>query len=347
MSAFSSLESVTIPDSVTDIGDETFSGCTSLSEIKTGDNSNYCTVNGVLFDKDQTQLICYPAGNRSNTYSILDGVTRIGSRAFKGCNSLTSVIIPDSVTSIGDWAFYNCSNLTSVTIPETVSIGHAAFENTLFKKALYDDPANWEDGILYMGNVLIKANGSLSGEYTIKSGVKGIAGGAFSDFDSLTGIVIPDGVLWIGSYAFDGCRSLMSVTIPSSVTSIGDSAFSGCENLTSITIPDGVTSIGKEAFANCGNLTEITIPGTVTGIGDGAFWCSSLINVTILEGVTSIGEGAFDSCRSLTSIMIPDSVTRIGGGSFWGCDDLTIHAPTGSYAEQYADDNGIPFEAIE
>ncbi len=111
----SSLTSITIPDSVTSIGDGAFSFCKSLVSITVdSDNSSYCSVNGVFFNKNKTTLICYPAGKDNTSYSIPDSVISIGSAAFFYCTSLTSITIPDSVTSIGFIAFIYCTSLTDV-----------------------------------------------------------------------------------------------------------------------------------------------------------------------------------------------------------------------------------------
>jgi len=115
-----------------------------------------------------------------------------------------------------------------------------------------------------------------------------------------------------------GCENTI---IPNSVTNIGDSAFSGCNGLTSITIPNSVTNIGESAFSYCRGLTSITIPNRVTSIGD----------------------SAFSGCNGLTSITIPDSVTSISYSAFSFCDDLKIHGQKGSYAQEYAEANNIPF----
>jgi hypothetical protein len=136
-SGCTSLTSVTIPDSVTrdlsggqGIGVSAFNGCTSLTGIELGEgNTDYSSVDGVVFNKAKTTLIIFPHG-KSGHYTIPDSVTSIGVQAFYDCSSLTSVTIPDSVTSIGNEAFFRCSGLTSVTIGEGVtSIGTGAFYN--------------------------------------------------------------------------------------------------------------------------------------------------------------------------------------------------------------------------
>jgi len=250
---------------------------------------------------------------------VEEGVTSIGKYAFFYCKSLTSVTIPNSVTSIGYMAFDSCESLTSVTIPDSVtSIGYSAF--------------SWCTGLTSI---------------TIPDSVTSIGDHAFSHCDSLTSVTIPDSVTSIGSSAFLYCNSLTSITIPDSVTSIGDFTFYYCYSLESVTIGDSVTSIGNHAFYYCDSLTSVTIPDSVTSIGDHAFYnCDSLTSVTIADGVKSIGESTFYDCDSLTSVTIPDSVTSIGYSAFSWCDALTIECPSGSYAEQYAIEEGIPYTAI-
>ena len=335
-----SLTSITIPSSVTNIGSCAFGACSSLISINVSDNNKYyCDVDGVLFNKDKTEIIKFPGKKEGTNYKIPNSVTSIGNGAFGDCRSLTSITIPNSVTSIGNEAFEGCNSLTSITIPNSVtSIGNKAFYG---------------------------CSGLTS--ITIPNSVTSIENGAFEGCSSLTNITIPEGVTSIDESTFRGCSSLTNITIPEGVTSIGRDAFSFCRRLTSITMPDSLMSIGIGAFDNCNSLTSITIPNGVTSIGAAAFHeCSSLTNINasnnnknyssvdgvlfnkdkteiikypvkkkgtsydIPDSVTSIGYEAFYNCRDLTSIAIPEKVTSIGAHAFEYCISLTsITIPEG------------------
>ncbi len=340
----SSLTSVMIPESVTNIGDYAFEDLRTLSGVFFEGNAP--TADTTVFQQDTYATVYYLQGATGwgatfaglrpvQTYYTYPGsapgtigyqgylcgaatipptnsnglpVTSIGSNAFNNSPFLTSVTIPDSVTSIEGGAFYDCSGLTNVTIDDGVTnIGDHAFYGCL----------------------------------------------------GLTSVTIPDGVTNIGVSAFGYCPGLAGVSIPASVNSLGDQVFADCANLTTITvdplnsfysstngvlfdesqatllqypgglggsytIPDSVTDIGDYAFYDCSGLTSVTIPGGVTNIGDYAFYgCLGLANVTIANGVSNIGVAAFCFCTNLASVTIPGSVANIGENAFDGCLSLT------------------------
>ena len=291
------LTSITIPNSVTSIGEKAFYRCLALTAIYVAEaNKYYSSLDGVLFNKDKTELICYPPSKVDDSYNIPNSVKSIGNSAFEDCKKLTNIKIPDSVTCIGNRAFGYCTNLSRITIPDSVT---------------------------YISGYTFYSCKSLK-SITIPDSVTSIGKGAFAYCASLTRVEIPNSVASIGEEAFEWCESLTSITIPDGVTSIGWSAFWCCLRLKSITIPNSVTSISEDAFHSCTSLKSITIPSSVTRIGNSAFChCSSLTSITIPSSVTSIGEEAFSGCKSLASITIPDGVKSIGGYAFYGCSSLT------------------------
>ena len=352
-----SLKSITIPSGVETIDARAFFYCPILSEINVDKSSSaYASENGVLFNKNKTELLTYPMGKHGASYTIPNGVASIGSSAFSYCDSLTSVSIPNSVTSVGNYAFYECRNLTSVSIPNSVtSIGDNAFEYCERLPSVVIP-----DGVTDIGKEAFQYCYGLK-SVTIGRGVKNIGESAFSEthreFTPYSDIYYNGSIeSWLGinfaSEASNPCNSgklhingklVTEVVIPDGVTSIGNYAFSACESLTSVTIPDGVTSIGNCAFYECRNLKSVTIPNSVTSIGDEAFEnCESLTSVAIPDGVTSIGDRAFSTCIGLTSVTIPDSIVSIGYCAFNGCNKLST-VNYGGTVEQWKSIDNISF----
>ena len=324
----SNLTSVTIPECVTSINYAGFSGCSSVKSFTVDvDNKNYSNdSNGVLFNKDKTRLVTYPAGNTRTSYIIPDSVTTIGAYAFIYCHNLTSISIPNSVKYITGSAFFCCDGLTSISIPNSVTdIGQFAFTNcrSLKSVAISESVANLEDAFTHCPSIIsfvvdeknLVYSSDNMGVLFNKDKTRLVT---YPAGNTRTSYIIPDSVTTIASYAFLECKNLGSITIPNGVTSIGYMAFYNCENLTNITIPDSVTFIDDVAFANCENLENITIPDGITSIGYETFYSSSLTSITIPESVTSIGYKAFYLCGRL------DDVYYLGSQSQW--NEISIAA---------------------
>ena len=351
------LKDITLSKNLTTIDYDAFYGCENLENVFITDIATWCSISFEGFTSSPLYYAknLYLNGELLTEAIIPEGVTIIGSYAFRNCNSLVYITLPNSIISIGERAFANCTNLASITIPPNVtSIGSGAFYNCTGLTGVYiSDLVQWcalsfdnfeANPLAYAKNLYL--NGSI-----------------------VTDIVIPNSVTAISSYAFINCTSLVSIIVPESVTSIGYGAFGGCISLENMVIPfvgdsSAETKDAKSSslfgriFGNmniCGGISitqwydhfvsyewqgqvSYRIPAslksvTVTSgkIYDYAFnGCRTLETVIIGDGISSIGYAAFDRCSSLASITIPNSVNSIGRSAFSGCSSLaSITLPNG------------------
>ena len=342
------LTEVTIPNSVKAIGSGAFSGCSALTSVN--------LPNGLNAIKSSTFLNCL----RLSDVAIPGSVKTIEYCAFDGCKGLKTLTFSDGVTEIGDYAFRGSESLTRVIIPSTVtSIGTGAFFNSLCPPTVYGEKGSYvqtyaDENYLYFEPIenypalswSVDDNGVLTISGNTQNYFSGPQARTAPWGKDVTAVVIKDGVKSIGNYAFYNCQKLKSITIPDSVTCIGDWAFGGCISLTTITLPDSITEIGYGAFYNSG-LKHLTIPDGVTEIFNFTFdRCPDLETVILPETVTRIGEMFNYDYESHTKLLIPESVVSIADEGSFTNKRQSILGYEDSYAQRFATEHDIPFEAV-
>lgn len=337
---YHNFSSITIPDTVTQIGQYAFHQCSALTSVY-----------------------------------IPDGVTDIDSWTFAQCFALQSVHLPKNLTHIGIHAFTQCSGLTSIEIPNSVSgIGYAAFSQcSNITDVVIPNSVTWFDTWSIFGGCT-----KLSG-VTLSNNLADLKNQTFEDCTSLSSITLPNSVTTlgnntfrrtslssitfnnvttIGSYTFDRCK-LSSVTITDKITSIGNNPFMTNPTITSMTvnsnnsvydsrnncnaiietatnklisgckttvIPSSVEAFGQYAFSGM-SISSVTIPNGVTEIPSGTFAGNSLRSITIPNSVTNLAYCAFYSCNSLTSVTLSNSISGIGESCFASCSFSSIDIP--------------------
>lgn len=284
--ANTSVTSVTIPNSVTTIGNQTFEHCLQLTSVT--------IPNSITTIPESMCRLC----SNLTSVNIPNSVTTIGVAAFME-SGLTSLTIPSSVTSI-EGAFIGCSNLSSICVDEN--------------NPNYDSRDNCNAIIIKNSEVLLTGC-----KNTVIPNIRGIAGSAFRGCTELTSITIPNTVSSIGSAAFEGCTGLTSITIPNTVSDIGQGTFDGCINLTSVTLPNSLTAILSDTFYGCTGLTSITIPEKVTTILDGAFdGCDNLTSVTVAwASPISISSNVFPNRANATLFVPAASKDNYEAANYW------------------------------
>lgn len=376
------LSGTIVLDEDVKVADDAFAGCANLTVKvnKSYDPADYfqwsesgskVTITGFVGGKDVTS-VTVPAEINGKP------VTAIGEYAFTSINNLTSVSLPGSVTTIGDHAFSYCSNLKSLSVPTGVtSIGRYAFYyceslSGTIQLINADVPSNAftgcknltalnyttnSDGTLTLSRCYVSLDNVKVPSTVAGKRVTAIGREAFSFFNTLKSVSIPEGVTSIGASAFYYCSALESITLPQGVTSIGASAFYNCTSLRSASIPQSVTSIGSQAFYNCSQLSgtmyffDATVNTSAFGnCGDMHIMCfksnsgstltldscrSNASSITVPatvngRNVVAMAPQAFTYSPNMTSVKLPDAFTSLPNEAFYECTALQSISIPGS-----------------
>ena len=339
----SAVTSVSMPEGITSIDYNAFSGCQNLETVALPES---LTIFGFR---------AFESCKLLKTIKIPSGVTAIPGSCFYCCSSLESVTIPEGVMTIGQYAFLGC-NLKELTLPSTVtmigsrafvsnnrfqsitcnattppSLGENAFNHNisttvkvpLSSIAAYRQAEGWKVFTNYSGGEVV-ADG-ITYRIDENEAMVAVAEATLTEANILSAVEFEGNqypVIKINDNVFADNTNLTAVTLPKGLVEIGASAFLGCQNLESVVLPESLTTFGRDAFNDCRLLKAIKIPSGITTIPDRCFYgCSSLESVTISEGVTAIGDDAFQSCN-LNALTLPESLETIGIYAF--CNNSSL-----------------------
>lgn len=296
-----SFNSISIPDSVTSIGEGAFQGCKNIKEIIIPD--------GVTQIEDSAFLSC----KNITKITLPENLKSIGDSAFSYCG-IEEIVIPDNVISIEGYAFNNCQNLKRIILSknlETLGTNALARCGGLLEITIPEKVLNIPDSTFVNCTNLksIQFNGNLID----------IGDSAFSGCTALNSINLPDSIVTIGEKAFENCAALTEITIPGNTETIGNYAFSKCSNLTGVTLGGNVSSIGNYAFSECSNLAGIILTEKVSSIGKYAFnGCSKITSLIIPASMSTLGDYAFNNCPALSEVTFLGDAPAIAANTFRG-----------------------------
>lgn len=305
------LVHVTIPSTVTEIGQYAFRNTSWLDSLE---DEFVIVGDGICLayhgDKEHLTELLIPEGLKYLCADLFshapllkkvvfpDSLKKIGEKTFQGCKQLVDVIFPPHLTSIGEKAFEKCTVLNNIYLPETLNhLGENAFAGTSFQRRI-KKKTTAPTIIQSPSHILLSISG-------------------FSK------MVIPKEVIHIAYSACFKNHDLTELVIPSTVESLGTSSFEQATHLKSVTFSEQLTIIPYNAFASCESLQQVTLPKKLKKVDFNAFaFCTKLESVILPEGLDSIENGAFQQCESLTHINLPSTMTYLGGGTFKDCTSL-------------------------
>ena len=325
------MEEIRIPRGIGGIGARAFMNCSRLITVKLPAGLQFIEEEAFR-DCDRLEQILP---------EMLLSLKQIGEGAFRGCRVMKGIFLTKSVEKIGPRAFRGCENLT-ITVTEGSAAEDWCRRNPVRyvilgqdgKITVPDRPdiltveeeygfAEKEDGTLritrYDGK---REKFSVPAEIGGKA-VTEIGDCAFSGYDRMRRLTLPDGVTRIGMQAFDGCRNLDEIKVGNNLREIGDEAFINCYRLGKIEGSFPVLQrIGSKAFRRCDCLRGMTFSAALREIGQHAFEHTRLENFSVPQGTLTVGDYAFEDCFDLKEVRLPEGLQKLEHGAFRNCTKL-------------------------
>lgn len=338
-SGCTALSEVRLPAGLTVIPDEAFDGCSSLRTVNFPDTLKEIR-SDAFCGTDLTEFIAPDSLTNVWAYAFKDcgalsavelkNVRSVGDGAFESCTALRSIRLSDKMTELSDHIFDGCSSLADIDMPDNpIAVSFSVFNGT----AYYNEPSNWENGVLYVDGYLIAVSKDFAPltEYTVKDGTIVIADDEFSGVgysSKLKKMTLPTGLYRIGKYAFSKLFSLTEINIPDTVRSIGYGAFSGTGYDADTNYINGGLYIGNWLVAvNNVAMTSFTVQEGTVGVADGkdtSLFPTRAQKITVLELPSSlryIGSRSFARLR-ITELRLPSELQTLGNGAFASCSAL-------------------------
>ncbi len=354
------LHSVTIPDSVKQIGAGVFDWCTSLTDIVVDDNNSaYAAVDGVLYNKNLTQLHTFPCGKTLTSFAVPSGVTVIGSLAFSACSKIKEITLPDSVITIGVGAFSECTALERIRLSSGLeTIEYRAFllcdslsQIVLPKSTRRVDGAAFDNCNALERIVVLNPECEIVATPTFFSGgaiiyayVDSVVQQYAEQYGSAFVALVDDGTCGDSLLWYLDAENVLTISGTGKMQAYMEDEqpwFSYRASITRLVIEDGVSTIGTRAFMNCSKIAIADLADSVERIDEYAFKsCVNLRELQLPAKLTTFGMYALYDCDSLTTLHLPAAVSSIRYSALSDCDNLqeiTVDESNQTYIAQ----NGI------
>ena len=302
------LTSLTLEDTVQEIGTEAFSACDNLTSVE------------IPASVKVIGSSAFSGCSKLSSVTLHEGLTEIGHRAFASCKALQTIVLPNTLTTIRDGAFSG-AGLTSLTIPGSVkTIEHDAFNGNALTEVTI--PAT----VTEMGLGVFAYNKSLK-KATVAEGVAALGQSVFGDCEALTEVSLPSTLTSIGSGAFSHCGKLESIQLPAGLTVLGQSAFEH-SGLRTIQLPDGIQTLESSTFSWCRSLTGVQLPANLKKINSWAFeQCTAMQRVTIPAQVAEIENNAFYWCSALLEVVFEGDAPTVSSNPFHPNTGMVFYRP--------------------